>query len=123
MNDSVASDALVIPSSTGVEVAILAVAAVLSIELSDLVRWQPGTRSYPPISPVNSLGVTLIVYLHLAHHLTHDNLNVLIVDINTLGTVYLLYFADEVFLYSQTAQHLQDLAGLYRAFGDRGALA
>ena len=34
----------------------------------------------------------------LAHHLTDDNLNVLIVDIHALQTVNLLHFADQVVL-------------------------
>ena len=42
------------------------------------------------------LGLTRLIHLELSHHLTNDNLNVLIIDINTLHTIGLLNFLDKV---------------------------
>ena len=43
-------------------------------------------------------GIARLVYLNLAHHLAHDNLEVLVVNLHTLQTVYVLNLVDDVFL-------------------------
>ena len=48
--------------------------------------------------------------LHLPQYLAHDNLDVLIVDINTHQTVYLLYFADDIICTACTPWNVQDVA-------------
>ena len=58
-----------------------------------------------------------IVHLDLAEHLTHDNLDVLVVDVYTLLAVYLLYFADDIVLYSLCAQNIQDVSRIYITLG------
>ena len=48
--------------------------------------------------------------MHLAHHLTNDNLEVLVVNLHTLETVYVLYFVDDVLLYSGGTLDGKDVA-------------
>ena len=44
-------------------------------------------------------GISWVDDLHLAHHLTHDNLEVLVIDLHTLQTIHVLYFVDNIFLH------------------------
>ena len=50
------------------------------------------------------LGAAGILDLHLAHHLTHDDLNVLVVDVNALLTVDLLDLLDDVVANAEAAE-------------------
>ncbi len=50
-------------------------------------------------------------------HLTNDNFNMLVVDINTLETVYFLYFNDNIILYSRSVQNFENSSGSNIAFG------
>ena len=56
---------------------------------------------------------------YLAHHLTDNHFNVLVVDINALGAVNALNFLDEVVLNGQLAADRKDLVRFGRAFGSR----
>ena len=58
----------------------------------------------------------------LPHHLAHDDLNVLVIDVNALLTVGLLDFLDEVVVDGGDAADAQDLVGRQCAFGQLVAL-
>ena len=62
-------------------------------------RLQEACRSYRRARRTSSVRVARVFNAHLAHHLTNDNLDVLIVDINTLHTVDALHFLNEVILH------------------------
>ena len=91
MKLSVSSEALVMPSSTGARfrrlAALLDYALVLflEIELVDLIA--PEQRR-----------VARIGDLHLAQHLAHDDLDVLVVNLDALESVNFLHFVDQVLL-------------------------
>ena len=110
MKDSVARDALVIPS-----------------RIRD--RTWPGSClrpaashflfqnvSTPPAHP-DQVGVTGIGDFNLTQHLTHDGLDVLVVDLYTLQTVYVLDFVDDVTASSDALQ-TQDVVRVGRTIGD-----
>ena len=87
-NDSVASDAFVIPRISGLERRRLALrlhAGVLALErdlVHELARKQ--------------LRVAGLAHPHLLQHLAHDQLDVLVVDVDALRLVDLLHLAHEV---------------------------
>ena len=54
-------------------------------------------------------SITRFVNLYLTHHLTHDNLKMLIIDFHTLQTVYILNFIHDIFLYSRRTFNSQDI--------------
>ena len=54
-------------------------------------------------------GVAGLVDLHLAHHLTNDDFEVLVVDLHTLQAIDVLDFVDDVFLDSRGALDLEDI--------------
>ena len=56
-------------------------------------------------------GVAGLVYLHLAHHLADDDLEVLVVDLHTLETVYILNLVDDVLLHSRGTLDGEDVVG------------
>ncbi len=58
----------------------------------------------------------------LAHHLAHDDLDVLIVDIHALLTVHLQDFLDEVVVDGGGAADAQHIVGVQRAVVQLGAL-
>ena len=62
----------------------------------------------------DQLGIAAVIDADLAHHLTNDDLDVLIVDIYTLCTVYALYLFDEVVLNCQLAADCKNLTTLAR---------
>ena len=68
------------------------------------------------------IGIAGVFDLHLAQHLADDDFDVLIVDTNTLGFVYLLYFVYEVPLGSFDTQYVQDVVGVDGAGRDAAAL-
>ena len=88
-NESVFSDAFVIPrmsssawaASPPASITALLIALVL-VAVDELAGQQ--------------LGVALLVDADLLHHLAHDQLDVLVVDVDALGLVDLLDLADEV---------------------------
>src|SRR5699024_2710263 len=49
-------------------------------------------------------------------HLAHDNLDMLIIDINTLATVYTLYLAEHVVLCGTQSLDLQDIMRIHATF-------
>ena len=68
------------------------------------------------------LGVAGFLDADLPHHLAHDDLNVLVIDVNALLTVGLLDFLDEVVVDGGDAADAQDLVGRQCAFGQLVAL-
>ena len=59
--------------------------------------------------------------LYLAQHLTHDQLDVLVVDVDALATIDLLDLFDEVPLGGSHAANFEDFLGVERAFGELGS--
>ena len=102
MNESVESDALVMPSSSGRPVAGRAAlrdhALVLfaEAELVDLLFEQ-------------ELGVADVFDLHPAHHLADDHFDVLVVDVHALQPVDFLDFVHQVRLQFLFAEHGQNV--------------
>ena len=91
MKLSVSSDALVMPSRTGVGFG--GFAALFRQRLRFLSR----NRACRPGRP-RGAGVARIGDLHLAEHLADDDLDVLVVDLDALEAINLLHFVDQVFL-------------------------
>ena len=56
--------------------------------------------------------------LHLAQHLPHNDLDVLIVNLYALEPVNFLNFVDQVFLQVLRSTHFQDFVWYHRAFGE-----
>ena len=54
-------------------------------------------------------SITWIVNLYLTHHLTYDNLEVLIVNLHTLQTINVLYFVNDILLNSRKTSNLQNI--------------
>jgi hypothetical protein len=67
------------------------------------------------------VGVALLVDPHLLHHLAHDQLDVLVVDVHALGLVDLLDLLDQVQLGLGPAADGQQLVGIQRALVQLGA--
>ena len=114
MNDSVDSDALVMPSSTGRPFAgRLALAddplvLLAEPELVDHVLDE-------------ELGVAHVFDLHPPHHLAGDGLDVLVVDGHALEAVDLLDFVDQVLLQFLLAEDRQDVVRIARTVHQRVA--
>ena len=90
--ESVASDALVIPSMICSPVAgSLPSASQLLVHFVEFQNIYHGAGQ--------EFAVSSFLYTDLLQHLTHNDLDMLIVDLNTLQTVYTLYFLDHVILY------------------------
>ena len=68
------------------------------------------------------LGIPGVLYLDLAHHLTHNNLDMLIVDVNALLAVNLLDFLDEVVMHRTRVTDTQDIVRVERALVELLAL-
>ena len=64
-------------------------------------------------------GIAGLVDLHLAHHLTDDDLEVLVVDLHTLEAVNVLHLVDDVFLHGGGTLDGKDVAGRNRTVGER----
>ena len=60
--------------------------------------------------------VARILYLDLAHHLTHNNLDMLVVDVYALLTVNLLNFLDLVIVHRTRVKNAQNIMRAERAF-------
>src|ERR687887_1208348 len=61
------------------------------------------------------LGVAGVLDAHLLEHLPHDQLDVLVVDVDALGLVDLLHLLDEVHLGRRPAAQLEQLVRVQRA--------
>ena len=116
MNDSVESDAFVMPRSSGSAIAGLAAALddplVLLLEdvLLDLLVDQ-------------EVGVADVLDAHAAEHLANDDLDVLVVDGDALQAVNLLDFVHQPSRELLLALHAQDVVRVRRAVLQRLARA
>ena len=63
------------------------------------------------------VGASCVLDDNLAGHLTGDNLDVLIVDVDVLGTVYLLYFEKDIFVYLIDTVDAENIGGGTVALG------
>ena len=108
-NDSVASEALVTPSSTGSAVAgFFAVLAQAFVGFVERRRFDQLTREQARVAAVDDL--------HLAQHRAHDDFDVLVVDVDALRAVDLLHFLHQVVLQRGLALDPQDVVRVERAF-------
>src|ERR1035437_7786986 len=85
-----------------------------------LARFQNFHVLVAELEPVHHLfrqefGVADIFHLHPAHHLPGDDLEVLIVDIDTLQPVDFLNLVDQILLQFLLAQHVENVVGVARA--------
>ena len=111
-HDSVASDALVIPISSGRPSAgRLALLDQRPVDLGVLAGVDPLAGQ--------ELGVTGLGHQHPPQHLAHDQLDVLVVDGHALGPVHLLHLVDQVLLGLPDALDLEQLLGVLGAL-DQG---
>ena len=107
MNESVESDAFVIPSSSGCAVAGRPPSPdhpLVLLEEAELVH----------LLVDQELGVADILDLHPPHHLPRDDLDVLVVDVDALQPVDLLDFVHQVLLQLLLAEHPQDVVRVAR---------
>ena len=112
MNESVESDAFVMPSSSGRPCAGRPPArdhALVLLEEPELVD----------LLVDEELGVADVLDLHPPHHLTRDGLDVLVVDVDALQPVDLLDFVHEVRLQRLLAEHVQDVVRVRRTVHQR----
>ena len=68
------------------------------------------------------LGVACVYYPDLSHHLANDDLDMLIVDVNTLHTVGPLNLSDEVVMDCLNAENCKDVVRVLSTFGELCAL-
>ena len=54
-------------------------------------------------------SITRLFNLYLTHHLTDNNLEVLVIDLHTLQTIYILNFIYDIFLYSRRTFNRQNI--------------
>ena len=116
MNESVESDALVMPSSSG-----CAVAGRPPVADHALVLFHEAELVHLLVD--QELGVADVLDLHPPHHLADDDLDVLVVDVHALQPVDLLDFVDQVRLQLLLAEHVQDVVRVDRAVHQRLARA
>ena len=93
-----------------------------------MAGWPPG-RDHPLVlllepEPVDLLvdqeiGVADLLDLHAAHHLAHDDLDVLVVDRDVLRAVDLLDLVDEVALQLLLAEDREDVVRVDRSVDQR----
>ena len=91
MNESVDSDALVMPSSM-----CSYVAPLLALLGRRPCRSRPADPSARPARPVMKRVSPGILHLHAAQHLPHDHLDVLVVDLHALQPVDVLHLVGDV---------------------------
>ena len=89
MNESVESDAFVMPSSSGRPFAGRPPPAITR-------SFSSRKRNLSTCSSIEELGVADVLDLHPPHHLPDDDLDVLVVDVDALQPVDLLDFVDQV---------------------------
>ncbi len=107
MNESVDSDAFVMPSSSGRPVAGRPPSrndTLVLFEETELVH----------LLVDEELGVADVFDLHPPHHLADDDLDVLVVDVDALQPVDLLDFVDQVALQRLFAEHVEDVVRVAR---------
>ena len=97
----VCSDALVMPSRTGLPSAFFCFLLELGIDLVhllavDLFAGQQG-------------GVAAVGDLDLLQHLANDHLDVLVVDLHALESIDFLDLGDEIFGQRHDAEHFEDV--------------
>ena len=112
MNDSVASDAFVMPSSTG---SIAGPALPLRFSAS---RFASSTRTLSSLLAAQEPSVAGIRDLDLAQHLANDDLDVLVVDLDALEPVDVLDLAHQVIGELLDALQPQDVVRIRLAVGD-----
>ena len=66
-------------------------------------------------------SVTRIEDVDLAHHLTHDYFKVLVVDLHTLHTVYILNLVDDIFLNGSGTHDVEDVGRSDGTVGERSS--
>ena len=112
MNDSVESEALVMPSSSGsptagrLPVGHDLLVLLLEHPLLDLLVDE-------------EVGVAHLGDAHAAQHLPHDRLDVLVVDLHALESVDLLHLVHQVARQLLLAEHLEDVVRVGRAVHQR----
>ena len=113
-HESVASDALVMPISSG-----RPSAGRLPSSTMRLV----GLAEHLLVDPLagQEVGVARLLHADAAGHLAHDQLDVLVVDRHALVAVHLLDLVDEVQLGLADALDLHELLRVEGALGDRVA--
>ena len=112
MNESVESDAFVMPSSSG-----RPVAGRPPVDEHALVLFEEAELVHLLVD--QELGVADVLDLHPPHHLPRDDLDVLVVDVDALQPVDLLDFVDEVLLQFLLAKDVQDVVRVARAVHQR----
>ncbi len=100
------------------------------------VSLSPGSTTYflPPdavvliheVALVNNLllkecGVARIDDVHFAHHLAHDYLEMLVVDLHALHAVNVLNLVHDVLLHGSRAHDVEDVGGRNGTVGERSA--
>ena len=114
MNESVESEALVMPSSSGRPVAGLPPLAIALLvlfaeaELVDLLFQQ-------------ELRIAHVFHFHPAHHLANDHFDVLVADVHALQAVDFLDFVHQVSLQFLLAEHGKNVVRVERAIHQRFA--
>ena len=116
MNDSVESDALVMPSSTARPCAGTPPASMHALVF--LEEAEPVHRLFR-----QELAVADVLHLHPAHHLADDHLQVLVVDVDALQPVNFLNLVHQVLLQFLLAEHVQDVVRVARPVHQRFARA
>ena len=107
-NESVFSDALVMPRMISSYWAVSPLAFLISaLTREELVAVDELAGQV--------VGVALLVDADALHHLAHDQLDVLVVDVHALGLVDLLHLLDEVLLGLGAAPERQQLGRVQRA--------
>ena len=66
-------------------------------------------------------GITRFINFNFTHHLTNDNLKVLIINLHTLQTVNILYLVYDIFLYSRRTFNGQDVGRSNRTIRQRSS--
>ena len=112
MNESVESDALVMPSSSGRPVAGLPPCAMTR-------SFSSRKRNLSICCFEQERRVAHVFDLHPAHHLADDHFDVLVVDVDALQAVNFLDFVDQVSLQFFFAQHGQNVVRVERAVHQR----
>src|SRR5690242_4030050 len=81
-------------------------------------RSPRGSGTYPLVRRGGS-RYRHVFHLYPAHHLPHDHLDVLIVDVDTLQPVDFLNLVDQVFLQLLLAEYSQDVVWIARSIHQR----
>ena len=68
------------------------------------------------------VGAACVLDAYLAEHLTDDDLDVLVIDVNTLQTVNLLYLGDDVILHRRGIEYLKNTCRINITLGQTVAL-